>query len=144
MVSVIAWASLILLLETRSLINHFKVPNEVQDQEKTELLDYINQMRSYLGLSVFKKIAVLSSLIINGVYIFYYLTSCLVIDIEIYKMIGSFMILDRVFKIMETFELDFDKIDYVVGSDVVIGFRTFVAITHVIITILILITNQIL
>lgn len=144
MIAILIWAALVLALETRTFVSHFKVSDEIQKKEKSELLDYLNQMRSYLGLTTFKRIAILSSCIINCIYIFYYTASCLYIDIESYRIISSFMIIDRIFKILETFELDFDKIDYVVGSDVVIGLRTLIAIIHVIITLIILIVQPIL
>lgn len=141
MSTTILWALLILFIEFRKLSKNFQTPIEKQDDERKQVLDYIYQMKDYLGLKTFKIITILSSIVNNGIYIAYFLSSIIAIEYEPYQILCGFFFVDRVFKIFEFFELDINKMNFIIGSDVVIGIRSIVVIVHVFVTLLVLIIN---
>lgn len=136
MISVSFWLSLVLFLELRNLLKPYKLSFDTQTKKKNEILDFLDQMRSYLGLSTFKRIVILSSLIINGIYIFYYFTSALVINLHFYVVLNSFLLLYRIFKISDTLDIDFEKIDFVEEEESVLSIRSILIIMHAIITLI--------
>lgn len=141
MFNLILWALIILFIEFRTLLKNFNTPLDIQNKERYELISYIEEMKIYLGTKKFKYITIFSSLTVNSAYILYFLMSSVIVEHDIYRVITSFLIIDRVFKIIEIFELDLNKITYVVGSDMIIGIRSIITITHILLTITFIVFN---
>lgn len=141
MIGVICWAILILIIEIRRLSQNFQKPIEHQEDEKKKIVRYIDQMREYLGVKHFKQITILSSLLNNSVYVIYYFLVMLTIHYEPIQIITGFLMIDRIFKFSDTFDLDFDKVDYIVGNDFVLGLRSVIVVLHVTVILAIQIVN---
>lgn len=143
MLNLILWSLIILLIETRTLLKNFKAPLEIQNKERDELINYINEMKSYWGSKKFKYITIFSSLTTNSAYILYFLMSSTIINQSTHDIVTAFLIIDRIFKVVEIFELDLNGITYIVGSDMIIGLRSIITISHILLTIALIIFNLI-
>lgn len=134
MIGVVSLAILILVFELRKLFQNFQTPIEHQEDEKKKIVKYIDQMREYLGVKNFKQITILSSFINNGIYVIYYLLSMFLIGYEPYQVVTGFLLIDRIFRFSDTFDLDFDRVDYIVGNDFVLGLRSVIVVLHITVT----------